>query len=110
MAAQFLTISKLSNIINMIALGQQSGILRVVRGLGATREIGQIKFVNGTPTSALLGQLMGESALTVLTNWGECVYSFEELPSGDLMDSGFSPDNMGGRTSDPSFGAPSWTS
>jgi hypothetical protein len=107
MAAQFLTISKLSNIINMITLGQQSGILRVIRGLGATREIGQIKFVNGTPTSALLGQLTGENALTVLTNWGECIYSFEELPSGDLVDNGFPPDSMGRTPSDPSYSLPS---
>lgn len=83
MAAQFLTISRLSNIINMITLGQQSGILRVIRGQGAGREVGQIKFTNGTPTSALLGQLTGTNAMSVLSNWGECVYSFEELPQGD---------------------------
>src|SRR5258708_22714321 len=79
MAAQFLTISKLSNIINMITLGQQSGILRVIRGQGAVREVGQIQFVNGSPASALLGQLTGANAMAVLSNWGECIYSFEEL-------------------------------
>ena len=79
MAAQYLTISRLSNIINMITLGQQSGILRVIRGQGAGREVGQIKFINGSPSSALLGQLTGTNALSVLSNWGECVYSFEEL-------------------------------
>lgn len=110
MAAQFLTISRLSNIINMIALGQQSGILRVIRGPGPTREIGLIKFVNGTPTSALLGQLTGENALTVLTNWGECIYSFEELPPGDLTESGLPPDSMGRTPSDPFYSLPSWSS
>lgn len=86
MAAQFLTISKLSNIISMISLGQQSGILRVIRGHGTAREIGQIKFVNGQPTSALLGLLTGASALAVLQNWGECVYAFEEQSPGDMGD------------------------
>jgi hypothetical protein len=83
MAAQYLTISRLSNIINMITLGQQSGILRVIRGQGAGREVGQIKFTNGTPSSALLGHLTGSNALSVLSNWGECVYSFEELAPED---------------------------
>lgn len=78
MAAQFLTTSRLNNIINMISLGQQSGILRVIRGQGPTREIGQIKFVEGQPITALLGQLTGPNALTVLSNWGECIYSFDE--------------------------------
>lgn len=111
MAAQFLTISKLSNIISMISLGQQSGILRVIRGQGATREIGQIKFVQGQPVSALLGQLTGANALAVLQNWGECVYSFEEPPPGEGVDGG---QGYGSShpTSDPSaisgaYGSPS---
>lgn len=103
MAAQFLTISKLSNIINMIALGQQSGILRVVRGQGAQREIGQIKFLNGQPASALLGQLTGASALAVLQNWGECVYAFEEMPPGELGDLDLPSDSMGRTPSDPNY-------
>lgn len=90
MAAQFLTTSRLNNIINMISLGQQSGILRVVRGQGPTREVGQIKFVEGQPVSALLGQLTGANALTVLSNWGECIYSFDERATDDAAgDSGF---------------------
>src|SRR5258708_36896551 len=83
MAAQFLTTSRLSNIINMIGLGRQSGILRVIRGQGPTREIGQIKFMDGEPTTALLGQLTGQNALTVLANWAECVYSFDEQAIAD---------------------------
>ncbi|HKT38216.1 MAG TPA: hypothetical protein VJR48_07570 [Ktedonobacterales bacterium] len=78
MAAQFLTTSKLNNIINMISLGRQSGILRVIRGQGPTREIGQIKFSAGEPISALLGQMTGANAMTVLNNWGECIYAFDE--------------------------------
>ena len=80
MASQFLTTSRLSNIINMIMLGQQSGILRVVRGQGPNREVGQIKFIDGKPVNALLGQVTGLNALGVLQNWGECVYTFDEQP------------------------------
>jgi hypothetical protein len=104
MAAQFLTISKLSNIISMITLGQQSGILRVIRGQGAVREVGQIQFINGSPTSALLGQLTGANAMAVLSNWGECIYSFEELAPSE-MDLPRDPYGgpYGGAASDPSY-------
>src|SRR5215469_7355173 len=80
MASQFLTTSRLSNIINMIVLGRQSGMLRVVRGQGPTREVGQIQFIDGKPVNALLGQVSGANALGVLQNWGECVYTFDEQP------------------------------
>jgi len=87
MASQFLTTSRLNNIINMIMLGRQSGILRVVRGQGPTRELGQIQFVDGKAVGALLGQVTGANALSVLQNWGECVYSFDERPHSDPADS-----------------------
>jgi hypothetical protein len=80
MASQFLTTSRLSNIINMIVLGRQSGILRVVRGQGSNREVGQIQFIDGKAVNALLGQVTGANALGVLQNWGECVYTFDEQP------------------------------
>jgi hypothetical protein len=87
MASKFLTTSRLNNIINMIMLGQQSGVLRVVRGLGPTREVGQIQFVDGKAVGALLGHVTGANALTVLQNWGECVYSFDERPYPDPAES-----------------------
>jgi len=80
MAAQYLTTSRLNNIINMIMLGRQSGILRVVRGQGSNREVGQIQFIDGKAVNALLGQVTGPNALGVLQNWGECVYTFDEQP------------------------------
>ncbi len=83
MPAQYLSTSRLSNVIHLIGLGQQTGILRVVRGHGATREMGQIQFVDGQPTAALLGQLTGSAALNVLNNWGESYYTFEEAVIGD---------------------------
>lgn len=114
MAAQFLTTSRLNNIINMITLGRQSGILRVIRGQGNTRELGQIKFIDGEPVTALLGQLTGGNALGVLINWGECVYSFDEIASGNLRDGDVPFDSSGAVGSDPGRSSPqgsgSWPS
>jgi hypothetical protein len=61
----------------MVKLSKQSGILRVTRGQ-PQREIGQIRFISGEPVSALLGSLTGGTALSALSNWGECLYEFEE--------------------------------
>jgi hypothetical protein len=105
MAAQYLTTSRLNNIINMITLGRQTGILRVIRGQGNTREIGQIKFVEGEPVAALLGQVTGPNALTVLMNWGECVYSFIEQAPGEYTGDAF--DTARRAPSDPSGPYPS---
>jgi hypothetical protein len=99
MASQFLTTSRLSNILNMIVLGRQSGILRVVRGQGSTREVGQIQFVDGKAVSALLGQVTGVNALSVLQNWGECVYSFDEYPMPEINDL----DSMTYQTNSPPY-------
>ena len=83
MAAQYLSTSRLTNVIQLISLGRQTGILRVVRGHGPAREMGQIQFVDGQPTAALLGQLTGMAALNVLTNWGESYYLFDDTPIGE---------------------------
>jgi hypothetical protein len=106
MAAQFLTTSKLGNIINMIGLGRQSGILRVVRGQGPTRELGQIKFLDGEPVTALLGQLTGPNALTVLSNWGECVYTFDEHYVSDPTENESPMDLLRRLAADPGHYAP----
>ena len=106
MAAQFLTTSRLGNILNMIGLGRQSGILRVVRGQGPTRELGQIRFLEGEPVAALLGQLTGPNALTVLSNWGECVYSFDEQFAPDPSENESSMDLLRRLAADPGHYSP----
>lgn len=83
MADQYVSTSRLANVIQLIALGRQSGILRVVRGHGAAREMGQIQFIEGQPAAALLGQLTGPTAINVLTNWGESLYMFDESEAAD---------------------------
>jgi Domain of unknown function (DUF4388) len=89
MPSQYLSTSRLTNVIQLISLGRQSGILRVVRGHGPAREMGQIQFVDGQPTAALLGQLTGTAALNVLANWGESYYIFDDTPIG--ADGGMEP-------------------
>jgi hypothetical protein len=83
MPAQYLSTSRLTNVIQLIALGHQTGILRAIRGHGPQREMGQIQFIDGQPSAALLGHLTGHPALNVLSNWGECYYAFEDAVLGD---------------------------
>ena len=83
MADQYVSTSRLANVIQLISLGRQSGILRVIRGHGTSREMGQIQFMDGQPVAALLGQLTGATAINVLSNWGESLYMFDETEAGD---------------------------
>ncbi|HEX9037848.1 MAG TPA: DUF4388 domain-containing protein [Ktedonobacterales bacterium] len=86
MAARFVATSRLSNIVQMISISRQTGILRVTRNQGGAREMGQIQFVQGEPASALLGTLTGGAALSSLSVWAECLYSFDEVgPEQDAM-------------------------
>src|SRR5579885_3025626 len=80
MTEQFLSTSRLGNVIQLIALGKQTGVLKAIRGLGSAREQGEIHFANGQPIFASLGQMVGNAALTVLQNWGESQYIFLEGP------------------------------
>jgi Domain of unknown function (DUF4388) len=101
MPDQYLSTSRLANVIQLIALGRQTGILRVIRGHGATREMGQIQFVDGQPSAALLGHLTGTAALNVLNNWGESYYAFED---GGVGDDGI-PEPSYGQAQGTAFGA-----
>ncbi|HEX8727769.1 MAG TPA: hypothetical protein VF739_04060, partial [Ktedonobacterales bacterium] len=82
MASRFTPTTRLSNVVQMITLSKQTGILRATRGQGPQREMGQIRFIAGEPVSALLGSLTGGTALSALSNWGECMYLFDEV-AGD---------------------------
>jgi len=111
MMEQFLSTSRLVNVIQLIALGKQTGVLKAVRGLGSTREQGEIHFVAGQPTFAVLGHLVGNAALTVLQNWGESQYIFLEGPLPQSERTLSPPDPLGrpGETASPQpgpFGRP----
>lgn len=101
MTEQFLSTSRLGNVIQLIALGKQTGVLKAIRGLGSTREQGEIHFVNGQPTFAGLGQMIGNAALTVMQNWGECQYIFLEGPLPQPERSPYQSDALGHARENP---------
>ena len=121
MAARFVGTSRLSNIIQMVTISRQTGILRVTRNQSGLREMGQIRFIQGEPVSALLGSLTGGAALNALTVWGECMYAFDENES-EMDLSAFDPTAQplppspsptpptGAGSSWPSYGYPSTSS
>ncbi len=76
MGEQYLSTSRLGNVMRLIALGRQTGLLRVVRGQGASREEGEVQFIDGQIAMATVGQLTGGAAVAVLQNWGESYYVF----------------------------------
>lgn len=121
MAARFVGTSRLTNIIQMVTISRQTGILRATRNQSGMREMGQIRFMQGEPVSALLGSLTGGAALSALSIWGECMYAFDENES-DVDISGFDPaaqsmpappsppSPANGGSSWPSYGYPSTSS
>ena len=76
MSEQFFSTSRLSNVMKLIMLGHQTGLLLVGRGVAAAREEGSIQFINGEIAMATVGQLRGSAAMAVLQNWGESTYQF----------------------------------
>ena len=45
MSEQYLSTSRLVNVIQLIALGKQTGVFKVYRGQGSTREQAEIHFM-----------------------------------------------------------------
>jgi hypothetical protein len=119
MASRFVGTSRLSNIMQMVTISRQTGILRATRNQGGLREMGQIRFIQGDPVSALLGSLTGGAALNALSVWGESMYAFDES-EGDMDMSSFDPSMQpmpappsppaGAGSSWPSYGYPSTSS
>ncbi len=121
MAARFVGTSRLSNIIQMVTISRQSGILRATRNQNGQREMGQIRFLQGEPISALLGTLTGGAALNALNEWVDCMYAFDESegdmdksaidPAGQSMPAPSAPPSpIGPDSSWPSYGYPSTSS
>lgn len=107
MTSRYTSTARLSNVIEMVKLSKQSGILRVTRGQ-PQREIGQIRFIAGEPVSALLGSLTGGTALSALSNWGECMYEFEEgAPESEQGYPSLPQSPQQSQPQPPTFGAPS---
>ncbi len=93
MGEQYLSTSRLGNVMRLIGLGRQTGLLRVVRGQGPTREEGEVQFIDGQIAMATVGQLTGGAAVAVLQNWGESYYLF--LDGVNRLQQGTASNNLG---------------
>lgn len=68
---------RLANVIEVVELGQRTGLLSVERGSGSVLEEGELYFSGGRVTYASLAGLRGREALAALGRWGGCRFSFE---------------------------------
>lgn len=68
---------RLANVIEVVELGQRTGMLAVERGSGSVLEEGELYFHNGRVIAASLAGLRGREALTALSRWGTCRFSFD---------------------------------
>ncbi len=75
--ARVTTTDALANVIEVVELGQRTGLLSVERGSGTVQETGEIYFVSGRPSYATLAGLRGREALAALSRWGACRFSFD---------------------------------
>lgn len=74
----------LANLIQVIQLGQKSGVLTVERGEGPTFEEGMITFVNGQAVTAVAAYFNGQNALSWLNSWETCCYAFIPTPTSEI--------------------------
>lgn len=104
----------LANVIEVVELGQRTGLLSVERGSGSVQETGEIYFVLGRPIYASLAGLRGREALTALGRWGACRFSFDRdalRPAPNLSPPSAQPGQAGygSFNSGPSYGPPNQT-
>jgi hypothetical protein len=67
---------RLSQVIDVIALGRRTGLLSIERSDQAGLEEGDIYFVEGEPIYASTGVKSGRAALEALRTWGACRFAF----------------------------------
>lgn len=68
---------RLANVIEVVELGQRTGLLAVERGSGSVLEEGALYFVTGRVIYASLAGLRGREALAALSRWGPCRFCFD---------------------------------
>src|SRR5258706_386497 len=68
---------RLANMIEVVELGQRTGLLSVERGSGSVLEEGALYFASGRVMYASLAGLRGREALAALGRWGACRFSFD---------------------------------
>ena len=85
MAPQKETITNsLADVIQVIQLGRQSGVLTVERGEGETLEEGMMTFVSGQAVAAQTPVFNGQNALRWLGSWGTCRFAFILTPTSEI--------------------------
>lgn len=68
---------RLANVIEVVELGQRTGLLSMERGSGSVLEEGELYFVSGRVIHASLAGLRGREALSALSRWGPCRFAFD---------------------------------
>src|SRR5258708_11128421 len=68
---------RLANVIEVVELGQRTGLLSAERGSGSVLEEGALYFASGRVMYASLAGLRGREALAALGRWGACRFSFD---------------------------------
>ena len=68
---------RLANVIEVVELGQRTGLLSVERGSGSVLEEGEMYFISGRVMYASLAGLRGREALAALSRWGPCRFAFD---------------------------------
>lgn len=66
----------LADVINIIQMGEKSGVLTVERGENWTFEEGFLRFISGRIVEAGTNQQSGMTAFTYLNSWQVCRFSF----------------------------------
>ena len=67
---------RLGDILELIRMRKQSGVLSLERSLNNRFEEGEIFFQSGQPTYAHTGQLTGQDALAYLLGWRQVYFTF----------------------------------
>ena len=99
---------RLSNVIEVVELGRRTGLLSAERGSGAVYEEGELYFIGGRAVYAVVAQLRGREALTMLGQWGPCYFSFDTHaapPLPNIAEVGTGP-NAAAPTGSAGFGGP----
>jgi hypothetical protein len=78
------TTNSLADVIQVIQLGRQSGVLSVERGEGMSFEEGLITFVNGQVVNAKASLFNLQDPLHWLRSWEACRYEFIPMPTSRI--------------------------
>ena len=86
-SSRAITGERLVNVLQSIALRQQTGRLSIEHGYEQGREKGEIFFAHGTTVFARTSHESGETALFTMLNWQQIHYAFlegEQAPASTI--------------------------